>query len=192
MNSLMAKNNSNHLNNLILNENEKIAKYVKEKIILDFIDDYVIESDFYFKNYIIDNIFGKSIKYFLYKSNISPDSLSFLKSSKINNNFNQYIKFYEGIYNEMINNDLNKLAYDFLDYQAIKEKEILRNILITNRRTHKDYIEVIKKFLGNNFNYISQILYIKYLIDKDYFIKDLLRYLKTMVNNILNKNEMKN
>ena len=42
MNSLMAKNNSNHLNNLILNENEKIAKYVREKIILDFIDDYVI------------------------------------------------------------------------------------------------------------------------------------------------------
>ena len=191
MNSLMAENISNHLNNLILNENEKTANYIREKIILDFIEDYNIESDFHFKNYIFDNIFGKSIKIFLDKTNISPDSLNFLKSSQINDNFNQDIKFYKGIYNGMINNDLNKLAYDFLDYQAIKEKEASKNILINNRRTHKDFIETTKKFLGNNFIYISQILYIKYLIDKDYFIKDLLGYLKTMVSNILNKNEIK-
>ena len=189
MNTLMAKNISNYLNNLILDENEKIANSVREKIIIDFIEDYKIESDSHFKNYIFENIFGKSIKYFLYKNNMSQENLSFLNKSQINDNFNQYIKFHKGIYSEMINNDLKNLAYDFLDYQAIKEKETSKNILNINRRTHKDFIETTKNFLGNNFIYISQILYIKYLLDQDYFIKDLLDYLKTMINNILNKNE---
>ena len=191
MNSLMAKNISNYLNNLILDENEKIANSVRKKIILDFIDDYNLESDSHFKNYIFDNIFGKNIKYFLNKNNISQESLSFLNKSEINDNFNQCIKFYKGIYSDMINNDLKNFAYDFLDYQAIKEKETSKNILNNNRRTHKDFIETSKKFLGNNFIYISQILYIKYLIDQDYFIKDLLEYLKTMINNIFKKKDIK-
>ena len=98
---------------------------------------------------------------------MSQENLSFLNKSQINDNFNQCIKFYKGIYSEMINNDLKNLAYDFLDYQAIKEKETSKNILNINRRTHKDFIETTKKFLGNNFIYISQILYIKYLLDQD-------------------------
>ena len=48
---------------------------------------------------------------------------------------------------ELIENDLSRLAYDFLDYQAIKEKETKKNILIDNRRTHKDFIETSKIFL---------------------------------------------
>jgi hypothetical protein len=78
-----------------------------------------------------------------------------------------------------------------LDQQAIKEKETSKNILNHNRRTHKDFIETTKNFLDNNFSYISQILYIKNLIDQNYFIEDLKEYLKTMTNNILNKNDIK-
>ena len=64
MKSIMASNISTHLKKLIKEENEKKFLLVHEKIVLDFVENYNLNSDFHFQQYIIDNIFGKSIKYF--------------------------------------------------------------------------------------------------------------------------------
>ena len=64
MKSIMACNISTHLKKLIKEENEKKFLFVHEKIVLDFVENYNLNSDFHFQRCIIDNIFGKSIKYF--------------------------------------------------------------------------------------------------------------------------------
>ena len=64
MKSIMASNISTHLKKLIKEENEKKFLFVHEKIVLDFVENYNLNSDFHFQQYIIDNIFAKSIKYF--------------------------------------------------------------------------------------------------------------------------------
>ena len=116
---------------------------------------------------------------------------TFLDESLINEKINQYMEFYKKEYNKLIKDDLPQLAYDFLDNQAIKEKETQKNILNHNRRAHKDFIQTSKNFFENNFSYISQILYIRYLISHNYFIGDLKQYLNKMVENILNQNDIK-
>ena len=122
---------------------------------------------------------------------MSKSCSTFLNKSEVSEQYNQYIQFYKEKYNNIIKDDVPKLAYDFLDYQAIKEKETSKNILTHNKRTHKDFIDTTKNFLENNFNYISQILYIKNLITQNYFIDDLKEYLQTIANNILDKNDIK-
>ena len=91
---------------------------------------------------------------------------------------------------ELIENDLSRLVYDFLDYQAIKEKETKKNILIDNRRTHKDFIETSKNFFENNFRYASQILYITYLINQHYFVANLKEKLNQITEKILGQKDI--
>ena len=191
MNSLMANNISSHIKNFIFKENEKIANYIQEKIILDFTENYNLISDNLFKQYFIDNIFGKSIKSFFEKNNMDNSSSNFLNESIINEQNDKYIQYYKNVYKGIIQNDLKNLAYDFLDYQAIKEKETSKNLLNHNRRTHKDFIETSKNFLENNFNYISQILFIRNLVIQNYFIDDFKISLNKMTNDILNQNDIK-
>ena len=129
MNSIMANNISSHLKNLISSENRKISKFAKEKITIDFIENYKLSSDDLFKNYIFDNIIGTIIANFLDKNIMSKSCSTFLNESQINEQYNLYIQFYKEKYNNIIKDDVPKLAYDFLDYQAIKEKETSKNIL---------------------------------------------------------------
>ena len=191
MNSVMAGNISSHLKNSIIEENKKIANYIIEKITLDFVENYDINSDFLFKNYIVDNFFGKSIKYFLDKKIMNESCANVINESTIIEKYGGYIWFSKNKCNEIIKNDLKRIAYDFLDCQAIKEKETEKNILNHNRRTHKDFIETSKNFLINNFNYKAQILFIKYLINQNYFINDIKKNLDIIIENILAQNDIK-
>ena len=191
MNSIMASNISTYLNNLIKEENEKKLKFVHEKIVLDFIENYNLNSDFIFKQYIIDSFFGKSIKYFLEKNIMDESSSNFINQSEIYEKYNHFIQFYKNKYDELIRNDLPNLAYDFLDFQAIKEKETKKNILNENRRSHKDFIETSQNFLDKNFNYIAQILYIVHSINQNYFIQNLKEVLNQITENILQKKDIK-
>ena len=186
----MANNISTHLKKLIKEENEKKFLFVHEKIVLDFVENYNLNSDFHFQQYIIDNIFGKSIKYFLEKDIMNESSSNFIKESQIIGKINQYIQFSKKTCDELIENDLSRLAYDFLDYQAIKEKETKKNILIDNRRTHKDFIETSKNFFENNFRYASQILYITYLINQHYFVANLKEKLNQITEKILGQKDI--
>ena len=91
MNSIMANNISSHLKNLISTENRKISKFVKEKITIDFIENYKLSSDDLFKNYIFDNIIGTIIANFLDKNIMSKSCSTFLNESQINEKYNEYI-----------------------------------------------------------------------------------------------------
>ena len=188
MKSIMASNISTHLKKLIKEENEKKFLFVHEKIVLDFVENYNLNSDFHFQQYIIDNIFGKSIKYFLEKDIMNESSSNFIKETHFIEKINQYIQFSKKTC--LIENDLSRLAYDFLDYQAIKEKETKKNILIDNRRTHKDFIETSKNFFENNFRYASQILYITYLINQHYFVANLKEKLNQITEKILGQKDI--
>ena len=190
MKSIMATNISTHLKKLIKEENEKKFLFVHEKIVLDFVENYNLNSDFHFQQYIIDNIFGKSIKYFLEKDIMNESSSNFIKETHFIEKINQYIQFSKKTCDELIENDLSRLAYDFLDYQAIKEKETKKNILIDNRRTHKDFIETSKNFFENNFRYASQILYITYLINQHYFVANLKEKLNQITEKILGQKDI--
>ena len=190
MKSIMASNISTHLKKLIKEENEKKFLFVHEKIVLDFVENYNLNSDFHFQQYIIDNIFGKSIKYFLEKDIMNESSSNFIKETHFIEKINQYIQFSKKTCDELIENDLSPLAYDFLDYQAIKEKETKKNILIDNRRTHKDFIETSKNFFENNFRYASQILYITYLINQHYFVANLKEKLNQITEKILGQKDI--
>jgi len=112
----MASNISTHLKKLIKEENEKKFLLVHEKIVLDFVENYNLNSDFHFQQYIIDNIFGKSIKYFLEKDIMNESSSNFIKETHFIEKINQYIQFSKKTCDELIENDLSRLAYDFLDY----------------------------------------------------------------------------
>ena len=192
MNSIMASNISKYLNNLIKEENEEKFKFAYEKICLYFVENYNnLNSDFKFKQYIIDTIFGKGIKYFLEKNIMSESSSNLINESEINTKNDQYIEFYKNTCNELIENDLSNLAYDFLDIQAKKEKETKKNILNENRRTHKDFIETTKNFLEKNFNYNGQLLYIIYLINQKYFIQNLKDNLNGLTEKLLEQNDIK-
>ena len=188
MKSIMASNISTHLKKLIKEENEKKFLFVHEKIVLDFVENYNLNSNFHFQQYIIDNIFGKSIKYFLEKDIMNESSSNFIKETHFIEKINQYIQFSKKTC--LIENDLSRLAYDFLDYQAIKEKETKKNILIDNRRTHKDFIETSKNFFENNFRYASQILYITYLINQHYFVANLKEKLNQITEKILGQKDI--
>ena len=190
MKSIMASNISTHLKKLIKEENEKKFLFVHEKIVLDFVGNYNLNSDFHFQQYIIDNIFGKSIKYFLEKDIMNESSSNFIKETHFIEKINQYIQFSKKTCDELMENDLSRLAYDFLDYQAIKEKETKKNILIDNRRTHKDFIETSKNFFENNFRYASQILYITYLINQHYFVANLKEKLNQITEKILGQKDI--
>ena len=190
MKSIMASNISTHLKKLIKEENEKKFLFVHEKIVLDFVENYNLNSDFHFQQYIIDNIFGKSIKYFLEKDIMNESSSNFIKETHFIEKINQYIQFSKKTCDEFIENNLSPLAYDFLDYQAIKEKETKKNILIDNRRTHKDFIETSKNFFENNFRYASQILYITYLINQHYFVANLKEKLNQITEKILGQKDI--
>ena len=190
MKSIMASNISTHLKKLIKEENEKKFLFVHEKIVLDFVENYNLNSDFHFQQYIIDNIFGKSIKYFLEKDIMNESSSNFIKETHFIEKINQYIQFSKKTCDELMENDLSRLAYDFLDYQAIKEKETKKNILIDNRRTHKDFIETSKNCFEINFRYASQILYITYLINQHYFVANLKEKLNQITEKILGQKDI--
>ncbi len=122
---------------------------------------------------------------------MSESSSNLINEYEINTKNDQYIEFYKNTCNELIENDLSNLAYDFLDIQAKKEKETKKNILNENRRTHKDFIETTKNFLEKNFNYNGQLLYIIYLINQKYFIQNLKDNLNGLTEKLLEQNDIK-
>ena len=56
MKSIMASNISTHLKKLIKEENEKKFLFVHEKIVLDFVENYNLNSDFHFQQYTLNYI----------------------------------------------------------------------------------------------------------------------------------------
>ena len=169
MHSVMTNNISQHIKNILTEENSSIKKYITEQVILFFIKDYKnVKNDDEFKKYIID-IYESNIKYFFNidnsdNSSNNSDSENIIKNSYLINHCNDFINYYKIQANNIINPNLKEFSIKFIDFQVIKEKENEININFKNKRCLNDFVNSSSNFLNNNFYYLIQKYYIKNVI----------------------------
>ena len=189
MHSVMTNNISQHIKNILTEENSSIKKYITEQVILFFIKDYKnVKNDDEFKKYIID-IYESNIKYF-FNIDISDNSSNnidienIIKDSIFINHCNNFINYYKKQTNNIINPDLMEFSIKFLDFQVIKEKDNNININIKNKRCLNDFVNSTSNFLYNNFFYLAQKYYIKCAIQ--FYLNKLSNSFEDNLNEILN------
>ena len=166
MKSLLMKNITNEIISRIKKDNSTIKNNLYETTISDFISNYIHSyNDENFIQYCID-IIGKNIQYFLNKKMNKNCSDYINNSDLINSSITQYINDYKKKINDIINPELEKYAIEFLNEQVKIQKKENSQILLNNKRRIEGFINTTKTFLFNNFNYISQIIYIESFIIK--------------------------
>ena len=166
MKSLLMKNITNEIISRIKKDNSTIKNNLYETTISDFISNYIHSyNDENFIQYCID-IIGKNIQYFLNKKMNKNCSDYINNSDIINSSITQYINDYKKKINDIINPELEKYAIEFLNEQVKIQKKENSQILLNNKRRIEGFINTTKTFLFNNFNYISQIIYIESFIIK--------------------------
>ena len=181
MRSVMTNNIASNITNKIKEENKYILKYVFEssvkKLIMTF---YKVLDDENFIKFII-SLLGKNIECFLEKT-MNTKSYEFLKKQDfIVNQINSYINYYKEYTNRIITPYLNKCPIDFIDYQVLVQRDENREIKIKNKRCLNEFVQTSKKFLNDNYYYISQINFLYY------FTKNLLPKLTEVFESCANK-----
>lgn len=189
MRTVMADNIGLHIQKILIEENKKIKQYIKKKIITDFINDYKKKEDEEFINYIME-IYKKNIIYFLNKD-MSNESINLFMNSVFIIMTKGFIDYYKNNVDNIIQDDLPKIAYKCLDMQAITEKECGTNISIYNRRTHKEFIDSTKKFFQDNFYYVAQKIYFHFLFVNEYLYKSFETLSNNIIANLLKENNIK-
>ena len=194
MRAVMRENISKNIFEILKNENAYIMDFIYEKIITDFTSYYnFVKNDNDFINYIID-IFGSNIKYYLNK-NMSKNSYNYFKSTNlIKEQTQKFIDSYKEIINNIIKSQIMPYSIKFLDRQAYVEKTEKKNIEFRNKRCLNDFKETSKKFVLDNMYYVSQQIYIYFIITK--FLKLYSGYCMANLNQIskqqLETNDIKN
>ena len=163
--SVMSNNISQEIEKILQKENSEFPSYIKEKAVLDFVDNYKVKKDEDFINYIV-KIFGFNIEYFLEKKMNKNSESIFKESDFIKNNTQKYIEFYQDKTNNIISQDMTNLALQFLDLQSNKEKINQKPTLNKNKKNNKQFSEMSSKFLKDNFYYVAQKNYISFIIEK--------------------------
>ena len=195
MRSVMVNNISNHIKDLLIEENSYIRKYINEITILNFINKkYTILNEANFEEYII-NIYGNNIKYFFgkEKENINKQSFyCFQNSELIKNDYNNNKSFYVQRTKEIIGDDKEKLSIELLDLQAKTEKEKNNNILIKNKRAIDYFIKTTSKFLEDNYYCLTQKLYISFIIKNiaNNLSISFENHLNNLIQNMINDNDI--
>ena len=189
MKTVMADNIGLYIQKLLIDENKKIKQYIKEKTILEFIKDYNFKEDEDFLNYVM-NIYKNNITCFL-SSDMNIESIQLFQNSVFNTMTKSFIRYYKSSVDNIIDNDLIDFGYKFLDMQANTEKECGNNIIINNKRNHKEFIDTTKKFLKENFYYLAQKHYFNYLFLNGYLYKSFENILNSLIKNILKQNSIK-
>ena len=164
--NFMTKSISDDVRQEILTENKKLEKKANYEIIKNFIKEYkYVQNDEELKNY-ITNLIGNSLFPFYqnYNKKITNKSLNFLKKSYIINPVDDFIKKYKSKVNQIIEENLSKMAQMFLDQQAAIEKITKVNIRLENKRYLKGFEMSIISFIKRNFYYISQKIIINDII----------------------------
>ena len=181
MRSVMTRQISKVIENDIINENNRIGKYIYEKIILNFTKGYIVQNS---ENFIqsLATIIGYNIYYFLNKKT-SNQTFSLIKNEvTLRNNVTNYINYYKQSVSSLLSNHLNNFAFKFLNIQAKKEQELGQSTLIQNKKNADDFIAGSKEFLNNNFYGFAQ----KYYIGN--FIIKLSEYITSIFEGIFNQN----
>ena len=166
MHLLMTNNIVEYINNKLLKENSKINKYIKEKNILNFIQNYnSVRNKDEFQNYII-KVYGNNIHYFLNKE-LSTNGVNIIKGSYlISIHNNNYINYYLDIINQVVSKELYNLSINGLIIQASIEKKKGMSTLIQNKRDLEDFSKQNSKFLSDNFIILAQKYYIYFILQK--------------------------
>ena len=183
--NLMSKNIAHEIQEEMINDNKKILKDIKEKIVDDFINKFVQvleDGDLidYIINIIIDNLFA------FYGIKITNKSFNYLNKSEFINDIKSKISSYKSNVKRMIEPKVEEKAKIFLDEQAKIEIE-KGNMQINNKRKLSEFKKTIKIFLKKNFYYISQRLMISLLLENIFisFFDDYAKKLDKKIKNIL-------
>ena len=174
----------------IVKKNKMKTDYSYKNIVSQFISNYnnvKSEDDFL---YFIIYLFGICINNFLNTKNMKEKTFNTLKSLNIiqKNSF-EFIQFYNKYINELIDPVLKTFAVDFLDYQVEIQKQKNKEIKLQNKKTIKEFSEIITNFLNDNFNYLAQVYYIFNIIPSycpnlsKSFEKHLNELTKKLINN---------
>ena len=179
----------------------KIIKYNKlntensyKNIVSQFISNYnTVKSEDEFLYFII-YLFGICINNFLNIKNIKEKTFNTLKSLIIiqKNSF-EFIQFYNKYVNELIVPVLKSFAVDFLDYQVEIQKQKNKEIKLQNKKTIKEFSEIITSFLNHNFYYLAQVYYIYNIIPQycPYLSQCFEMHLNDLTRKLLNNSRVK-
>ncbi len=178
----------------IVKKNKMKTDYSYKNIVSQFISNYnnvKSEDDFL---YFIIYLFGICINNFLNTKNMKEKTFNTLKSLNIiqKNSF-EFIQFYNKYINELIEPVLKTFAVDFLDYQVEIQKQKNKEIKLQNKKTIKEFSEIITNFLNQNFYYLAQIYYIYNIIPQycPYLSQCLEKHLNALTKKLLNNSRVK-
>ena len=165
MRSVMTKNITDNLNEILISENSYIITYIYEQRILDFISNYkTVKNDNDFINYLI-YLVSFNIIFFLDKKEMSRESADKIKNTELFNKIvDNYIACYKNWANDLMKSALVNFPIQFIDEQVKIQKEHNKEILIKNKRCIKDFHDNLKQFLSDNYAYCAQVNFIYYFI----------------------------
>ena len=174
----------------ILKKNKINTNNSYVNIVTQFISNYNnVKSEDEFLYFIIYT-FGICINNFLNIKHMKEKTFNALKNlAIIQKNSYDFIQFYNKYINKLIEPVIKSFAIDFLDYQVEIQKQKNKEIKLENKKTIKEFSEIITNFLNDNFNYLAQVYYIFNIIPSycpnlsKSFEKHLNELTKKLINN---------
>ena len=178
----------------ILKKNKINTNNSYVNIVTHFISNYNnVKSEDEFLYFIIYT-FGICINNFLNIKHMKEKTFNALKNlAIIQKNSYDFIQFYNKYINKLIEPVIKSFAVDFLDYQVEIQKQKNKEIKLQNKKTIKEFSEIITNFLNDNFNYLAQVYYIFNIIPSycPNLSKSFEKHLNELTKKLLNNSRVK-
>ena len=178
----------------ILKKNKINTNNSYVNIVTQFISNYNgVKSEDEFLYFIIYT-FGICINNFLNIKHMKEKTFNALKNlTIIQKNSYDFIQFYNKYINKLIEPVIKSFAVDFLDYQVEIQKQKNKEIKLQNKKTIKEFSEIITNFLNDNFNYLAQVYYIFNIIPSycPNLSKSFEKHLNELTKKLLNNSRVK-